>query len=158
MKSTQNEAVVAMFKRVFANMAAELGDDNLNQLLEGASLVELAPGRKLMRDRMPVESLYFVLEGSLRAYLEEGGKTLDLDPVTAGEWLGEVSILSGDRKASATVESETPSKLIRIHHITLQTLISENAEIARVLLEHLIPLMAERFRISISHARTPAAN
>lgn len=158
MKSTQNEAVVAMFKRVFANMAAELGDANLNQLLEGASLVELAPGRKLMRDRMPVESLYFVLEGSLRAYLEEGGKTLDLDPVTAGEWLGEVSILSGDRKASATVESETSSKLIRIHHITLQTLISENAEIARVLLEHLIPLMAERFRISISHARTPAAN
>lgn len=158
MKPTQNEAVVALFKSVFADMAAELGDANLDQLLDGASLVELPPGRKLMRDRMPVDSLYFVLEGSLRAYLEEDGKTLDLDPVMPGEWLGEVSILSGDQKASATVESETPAKLIRIHHITFQTLIAENAVIARVLLERLIPLMAERFRISISHARTPAAN
>lgn len=158
MKPTRNEALIAMFERNFPDMAAELGHDNLVQLLDGASLVELAPSRKLMRDRMPVESLYFVLEGRLRAYLEEGGKTMELDKVTPGQWLGEVSVLSGDMKASSTVESETPCKLIRIHHITFENLIADNVTIARVLLERFIALMAERFRASISHDRTAAAN
>jgi CRP-like cAMP-binding protein len=158
MKPAKNEAVVALFSRVFPDIAAALGQEDLDRLLDGASLVELAPGRKLMRDRMPVESLYFVLEGSLRAYLEEGGKTLALDRIGPGEWLGEVSVLSGDRTASATVESETPCKLIRIHQVAFERLLTENIRIAGVLLERFIPLMAERFRASIMHGRTPAAN
>lgn len=158
MKPTKNEALIALFEQNFPELTGELGRDNLIQLLDGASLVELAPGRKLMRDRMPVESLYFVLEGTLRAYLEQGGKTMELDQVTPGQWLGEVSVLSGDMTASSTVESETPCKLIRIHRISFENLIADNVTIARVLLERFIALMAERFRASISHDRTAAAN
>ena len=158
MKPTPHEALIAQFERNFPDMAAELGHDNLVQLLDGASVVEIAARRKLMRDRMPVESLYFVLEGNLRAYLEEGGKTMELDKVAPGQWLGEVSVLSGDMKASSTVESETPCKLIRIHHLTFENLIAENVTIARALLERFIDLMAERFRASIAHDRTAITN
>lgn len=158
MKPTQHESLIALFERNFPDMAAELGHDHLVELLDGASLVELAAGRKLMRDRMPVESLYFVLEGTLRAYLGEGAKAMELDKVTPGQWLGEVSVLSGDMLANSTVESETPCKLVRIHHITFEKLIAGNVAIARVLLEHLITLMAERFRASIAHDHAAGAN
>lgn len=158
MKPSKNDTLVALFAKSFPDIAEELGDDNLSCLLEGASLVEIAPGRKLMRDRMPVESLYFVLEGSLRAYLEEGGKVREIDKVTPGQWLGEVSVLSGDMKASSTVESETPCVLIRIHRITFENLIADNAAIARVLLERFTMLMAERFRTSISRGNAISAH
>lgn len=138
-------STIAAFQAAFPQLARDLGSA-VEQLLDGASLQSFPAGRKLIRDRMPVECIYFVLEGRLSVSIEDDGKSRKLAEVGPGEWLGEISVLSGEMIASATVTTETPCRLLKVHHLTLQRLISENETVARVLLDALIALMAQRLR------------
>lgn len=146
MREPANQTTIEQFKASFPQLARDLGDTNLEQLLEGASAVEYPAGRKIIRDRMPVDHIYFVLTGTLSAYIEHEGKLQHLSVVGPGQWLGEVSVLSGEMVASATVITDTACKLLKVHDLTLQKLISGNETVAKVLLEALIALMAERLR------------
>lgn len=134
------------FEASFPQLAAALGRANSEQLLADASVQEFPAGRKLIRDRMPVECIYFILDGSLSVYIEDGGKARRIAEVGPGKWLGEVSVLSGEMLASATVISDTSCRLLKVHHLTLQRLLSDSETVARVLLDALIALMAERLR------------
>lgn len=145
-------SALAAFESSFPQLAAALGRANLEQLLDGATIQDFPAGRKLIRDRMPVECIYFVLSGSLSAYIEDGGKSRKLSEVRQGEWLGEISVLSGELVASATVVSDSACRLLKVHHLTLQRLISENETVAKVLLDALIALMAERLRAPLTPA------
>lgn len=146
MKPTETQTVVAGFQACAPKMAEQLGQEHLGKLLEGATLQEFPAGRTLIRDRMPVDFLYFILNGSLSASIENAGKSMQLATVHAGEWLGEISVLSGEFLASATIVTNTPCKLLKIHHLTFEKLIAEDETIAKVLLENFIELMAKRLR------------
>ncbi|OGB27462.1 MAG: hypothetical protein A3I66_06135 [Burkholderiales bacterium RIFCSPLOWO2_02_FULL_57_36] len=151
MKSSQAPTVISEFENRFPKIAEELGRHNLEMLLDGASVLEIPAGRTLIRDRMPVDFLYFVLDGTLSGYIEEAGKSKRLDTIKPGEWMGEISVLSGEHIASATIITDTPCKLVKVHHITFEKLIAENEAVAKVLLGHFIALMAKRFRVSQVH-------
>lgn len=146
MKSTDISTVAAEFTRRFPHIAEKLGPSHLAMLLDGASALEVPVGRAVIRDRMPVDFLYFVLDGNLGVYIEDGDKSQRIATVQPGEWLGEISVLSGDLLASATIIPDTACKLVKIHHITFENLIAENEVVAKVLLEDLIALMAKRLR------------
>ena len=152
MKTNQAPTVISEFQASFPKIAEELGRHNLGMLLDGASVLEIPAGRTLIRDRMPVDFLYFVLDGTLGVYIEDAGKSRRLNTIGPGEWLGEISVLSGELLASATVVADTPSKLVKVHHLTFQRLIAENETVAKVLLENFIALMAKRFRAPQAHA------
>ena len=137
-----------LFVRTFPALAAELGDSNIDSLLAACRLVELAPDRKLFRDRMPVESLYLILEGELSVSLEEGDKAFSLGTAGPGQWLGEVSVLSGSMLGSATVTTLTPVSALKLHFQDFDRLIRDNDHIANALLSDLIGLLAARLRIS----------
>lgn len=147
MKPTDT-TLIAEFETRFPDIAQELGKPNLEILLDGASVQEIPSGRIVIRDRMPVDFLYFVLDGTLSASIEDGKKSMRLGTIKPGEWMGEISVLSGELLASATVTTETPCKLLRVHHLTFAKLITENETVAQVLLQHFINLMAKRFRAS----------
>jgi CRP-like cAMP-binding protein len=97
---------------------------------------------------MPVDFIYFVLDGSLAVSIEVEKQSKYLASIKAGEWMGEMSVLSGEFIASATITTETPCKLMRMHHLSFEKLITENETVAQVLLQHFINLMAKRFRAS----------
>lgn len=145
MKKTETFSVADEFKARFPGMAEQLGP-HLAALLDGATLQEIAAGRVLIRDRMPLEFLYAVIDGELGVHIENGGKSMRIATVRPGEWLGELSVLSGELVASATITANTACRLVRIHHLTLEKLISTNEVVAQVLLEHFIELMAKRLR------------
>ena len=145
MKSTDS-TLVAEFQTQFSDIARDLGDANLAIFLDGASVQEIAPDRVVIRDRMPVDFLFFVLSGTLSVSIEDNNKSMRLAQVKPGEWLGEVSVLSGELLASATVTTETPCKLLRVHHMTFEKLLTENEAVAQVLLKHFINLMTKRLR------------
>jgi CRP/FNR family cyclic AMP-dependent transcriptional regulator len=150
MKSADNELILAEFAAAFPAIAEQLGPANLGLLLEGASTQEYPAGRTLIRDRMPVDYLFFVLSGTLSAQIEEGGKSMQIATIRPGEWMGEISVLSGEFVASATTVTLTPCKLLKVHHLTFEKLISNNEAVAKVLLGHFIRLMAERFRAPLT--------
>ncbi|MGZ5817597.1 MAG: Crp/Fnr family transcriptional regulator [Burkholderiaceae bacterium] len=149
MKTTQTLA--AEFAARFPTLAAGLGPDNLKLLLDGAQIQEFPAGRAVIRDRMPVDHIYFVLDGMLNAFIEQGGASMRLADIKPGEWMGEVSVLSGEFVASATVVTLTPCKLLKVHHMTFEKMIAGNETFAKVMLENFIALMAERLRAVYAH-------
>ena len=138
--------LVAEFHSKFPQLAQDLGPDNLHTLLAVCTAVEIPSGRRLFRDRMPVDSLYLVLEGELAVSVQEGQKTLELAVVKPGEWLGEVSVLSGELLASSTVIARTPARLLRLRHQAFEDLIRRDQHIASALLRHLVGMLADRLR------------
>lgn len=147
-----NQDIAAEFQRRFPAVSAELGPDNLARLLEACSVVDIAPNRKLFRDRMPVDSLYLVLEGQMVASVEDGSKTLEVGHIKPGDWLGEVAVLSGEMLASSTVTTTTRCRALKIHSRDFDDLVIHDEDISHVLLGQLIDLLAERLRESNASA------
>jgi CRP-like cAMP-binding protein len=152
MKITETSAIAAQFQAAFPKIADRLGPQHLSQLLDGASVQEVAPGRTLIRDRMPVDFLYFVLAGEMGAFIEQGGISQRVGTVRPGEWLGEISVLSGEHLASATIIADTACVVVKVHHMSFEKLITENEVVGKVLLENFIELMAKRLRATAAQA------
>ena len=140
--------VIADFERRFPVLARELGPANTAVLVNSTTKLDLPAGRKVIRDRMPVDSLYIVLDGELTISVEENKKAIRLGHAGPGQLLGEVSVLSGELAASSTVESRTPVKLLRLRHEKFAELIATNYEIANALLKQLVAMLADRLRSS----------
>ena len=66
----------ASFSKLFPDIHQALGETNTQQLLASMSTIELPARRKLIRDRMPVDSLYFLVEGDVAISVEEGGRQI----------------------------------------------------------------------------------
>ncbi len=111
-------------------------------------MTELPAGRRIIRDRMPVDSLYMILNGQVSISVEEGGQSINLGQLGPGEWLGEVSVLSGELLASSTVTTVVATRFLRLRHQAFENLISTDQEMGAVLLKHLVDMLASRFRAS----------
>ena len=87
------------FAQRFRSLATEFSEQDLQEFLQSATVVEVPAGRKLIKARMPVDSIYLTLSGALEILVEINGVTRKVDDVGPGEWLGEVSVLSGLRNS-----------------------------------------------------------
>lgn len=132
----------------FASLAAELGPLHTASFLAGMTVLELPAQRSLIRDRMPVDSLYLIVKGSAEVSVGQGRDALVLGTLGPGQWLGEVSALSGEHIASATISTLTAARFLRMRHPFLEELISTNQAVAAVLLPHLVLMLADRLRKS----------
>lgn len=142
------DSLLAEFQHKFPALADELGPDNLERLLGVCSEMSLPAQRRLFRDRMPVDSVYLVLEGELVATVDNSGHTLEVGRIGPGAWLGEVAVLSGNMMASSNVSSVTPCRLLKLRAQDFENLALHDEEISHVLMGGLIDLLASRLRSS----------
>lgn len=154
-ESPMEKERIAEFTAKFPALANELGPSNLETLLTATTVLSLPAGRKVIRDRMPVDALFLLIEGRVEISVEEYGQSITLGHLGPGEWLGEVSVLSGDLLASSTVTTETPVKFLRLRHEAFEELIASNQEIASVLLRQLVLMLADRLRKSGATLKQP---
>jgi CRP-like cAMP-binding protein len=136
------------FEKQFSQWARALGPENVDRLLAATSRLDLPANRVIIRDRMPVDSLYLILGGEVSISVEENGKAIKLGVIGPGQVLGEVSVLSGEQSASSTVTALTPVKMLRLRHQAFEDLIATNYAVASVLLEHFVDMLADRLRAS----------
>lgn len=134
------------FCKHFSTLSDELGPNHTATFLKNVSVLELAAGRKLIRHRMPVDSIYFIVDGRVEVTLEDGQTTTVLNVLEPGQWLGEVSSLSGDLTASATITTQTPARFLRMRHEIFENLITGDQAVASVLLPHLVLMLSDRLR------------
>jgi CRP-like cAMP-binding protein len=130
----------------FPELARDLGPENLAVLRKACTKLDMPAGRKVIRDRMPVDSLYLILEGKVGISVEESGRSISLGQLGPGEWLGEVSVLSGEFLASSTVTAVTDITLLRLKHQAFDDLILRNEQIASAMLTQLVGMLADRLR------------
>jgi CRP-like cAMP-binding protein len=140
--------LLSEFQRCFPALTEQLGPDAVDRLLKTSSVAEIPEGRRLLRDRMPVDSLYLVLDGELTVYIGEGREKIVLGHAGPGDWLGEVAILSGEMRASSTVTPDRPCRALRIHAKEFENFILHDEEIAFVLLDQLVDMLSRRLRES----------
>jgi len=83
------------------------------------------------------DNLYLILSGSLRAYSSDArGREITYGVYGPGEYVGEMSLDGGPR--SASVMTESPSRLVMVTRASLLTHISEHPEFAFELLTKVI--------------------
>ena len=141
------ESIKDMFSMHFSMLKEELGEINTEVLLKSMTLLELPAGRNLTRYRMPVDSTYFIVGGSVEVTVDEGKGIITLEhSLDHGHLLGEVSALSGDYLASATVTTLTPSRFLRLRHQALEELLTSNQDISTILLRYFILMLSDRLR------------
>ena len=136
------------FCRHFSTLAEELGPLHTATFLQDVTVLELPPGRKLIRHRIPVDSIYLIVAGTVAVSVEDAQTSTSLGILGPGHWLGEVSALSGDSIPSATVTTQTPARFLRMRHQVLEDLITTNQAVANVLLPHLVLILSDRLRKS----------
>lgn len=136
----------ARFKSLFPEFAKRLSPQGVNKLLKHCTIAEFKAGRNLVRDKMPTDALFFVLEGDATIFLEEEEKTITLGRITPGQLLGEVSILSRRLISSSTVQALSNMTTLRLKHQPLENLLTAE-DTGPVLLELLAEILAERLRV-----------
>lgn len=139
------------FNEHFATLSQELGPVHTATFLQSLTTLELPAGRKLIRHRMPVDSTYFIIAGSVSVSVEDDNNSTFLGSLGPGQWLGEVSALSGELMASATITTQTPTRVLRMRHEVLENLITTNEDLANVLLPYLVLMLSDRLRKSLQH-------
>ena len=132
------------FSEKFHSLAAELSASDLDRFLHAVSLIEVPAGRKLIKARMPVDSIYMILSGSLDIFAESKGESIKVSEIGPGELVGEISVLSGDGRASASISTYTDSRLLRLRHQAFEELIAGDGELPVLVLQHLVLLMSGR--------------
>ena len=142
--------MISDFTKQFPAFSAALGESNVRALVGATSKVELPAYRKLIRDRMPVDSIYFLMSGEVSVSVEEGGNQIPLGNIGPGQWLGEISVLSGEMLASSTVTTVTPVTLLRLKHQAFEDLLGRNEILAKAILGQLINIMSDRLRVSLN--------
>lgn len=138
---------LAEFSTRFPALAAESGKGDLDALLASMSVRQLVDGETVIKDGGRVDSLYFVMEGTLNCFLEKDGEKAQIGRIVPGQFIGEVSILD-DGPASATVIADSPCSLYELAKPQFQALEKTNPAIASTLLRTIIKLLVERLRSS----------
>ncbi len=122
---------------------SSLSRHDLAHFIKLAEVVVVQPGEFLIRRREPGDSIYFVLSGTLRARIMVGSDERILSRMTAGQFLGEISMFTQTPR-TADVLAEEETRLLRFSSEAFRSLIIENPAAAAPMLYAITATMAQR--------------
>ena len=118
---------------LFANFSA----GHLAELLERASLVDADAGQSIIRQGDEGDSLYVVLEGTLRVSSDdEQHRRVELRTLASSDWFGDIALLDAGPR-SASVDSLTTCRLLRIDRDVFLELLLHHKDLLSSVLAHL---------------------
>ena len=97
---------------------------------------QLEPGEVLFSEGDPGEEMFVVRSGSVRVFVESAGTEKTLAVLGPGEFIGEMSLLTGSPR-SATAVVEEKASLLKVKGKVLEEMIVHNTEIALRLIRKL---------------------
>jgi CRP/FNR family transcriptional regulator/CRP/FNR family cyclic AMP-dependent transcriptional regulator len=116
---------------------AVLSDEQLAAFINYVDVVSVPRGTTLFQEKQPGDSLYMILEGEMRIFIEQrGGQIILLRLLEAGDTFGEVALLN-QAPRSASVEAKTDCTLIQVTSQMLEKLMGEQPAAAAPFLFHL---------------------
>lgn len=92
---------------------AELPENLLAEVAEGATEIEVAEGATIITEGDPADAAYVVIEGELEVTKSSEGRQVVLSRVGPGEVQGEMALLQ-DAPRGASVTAVTPARLLEI--------------------------------------------
>ena len=110
-EAVQREVDEVSLKRAVRSFAGSLSPDDLDFLVEGAKIKRFAAGEALFSEDDAPDGLHLIRRGSVTVSRHIGGKELVLSYVAAGNYIGEMALMS-DRPRSATVRAAVATETI----------------------------------------------
>ena len=125
----------------------QLNDEDIEWMLTVGRRRDLAPGTVLIREGIPTDALYIVLDGALSVSLASlGGK--EIAQSLAGEIIGEISFVDA-RPPSATVTAVQRAAVFAIDRSQLQDKLDRDAAFAARFYRSLAIFLSDRLRNSL---------
>src|SRR5581483_1936655 len=118
---------------------ASLPVDGLALIAASLEPVEVEAGAIVVREGDPPGPMFVIEEGRFRAFLERDGHRDTINFLRKGDSFGELSVLEG-RNRTASVESLTPSRLLRLTPELFERLLAEYPEFRRRIEERVATL------------------
>lgn len=132
----------------------DLDDELARKLLDACELVRLPRGATLMKQGDTGDSLYFLVAGRLRFYIDgDDPRDALVGEVSAGETVGEMALLT-DEPRTATVRTIRDSILLRLDRDAFDRLVASSSVLMRRMAK-MIVLRQSRIR-SAAARRAPA--
>lgn len=113
----------------------------VDELMARGKTRVLAEGAALVDEGGAEGEMFVVLDGCLE--ILAGGKSLDV--AGKGELIGEIALLSPERRRTATVRALIPSKVLSLNHHALRSLALGDSEAGHQVMFNLARFIAERF-------------
>ena len=129
-----SQAMLAQLQSV--SLFHTLNESGLRALAERVTHRSLAPGRLVFREGEPADSMYVVLSGSVKIFLQKGGAEVVLDTKKAGEYFGEMML--DHRPRSASIMTLEESQFAVISREDFQVFLRQHPEAAEQVILNLI--------------------
>jgi CRP/FNR family transcriptional regulator, cyclic AMP receptor protein len=121
-----------------------ISPEELLRELPGSKLVSYETGETIFRENSLASTCYVITQGNVRILKKTGkGETIPLGLVKRGEFLGEMAMLSGERRSASAV-TVTKVKAIVIQHADFIALLRERHPFASRLSLQISTLLATR--------------
>lgn len=131
-------------KKKKGGLLAHVSPEELLRELPGAKQVTHAAGETIFREGSKATNCYVITHGKVRIYKKaSGGESIPLGFVKPGEFLGEMAMLSGERRSASAV-ADTKIKAIVIDHAEFVVLLKEQHPFASRLSLQISTLLATR--------------
>jgi CRP-like cAMP-binding protein len=131
-------------KKKKVSLPASVSPGELLRELPGAKLVIHEPGDVFFREGSKATNCYVITEGKVRIHKKSNkGEDIPLGLVKPGEFLGEMAMLSGERRSASAI-AVTRVKSIVIDHAEFVALLKEQHPFASRLSLQISTLLATR--------------
>lgn len=131
---------VAIKRAVRGCIGVSLSENDLDDLSRTATLKEFAAGEEIFHEGDEADGLYLIRSGSVTVSRMIGGKEVVLFYVAAGNYFGEMSLVSGKARY-ATVRAAVATEAILLEAARMREVIAHNPEVRNALddryLQHL---------------------
>lgn len=121
---------LAFTERKLADLFPELGADKRREVARSSRERIFRSGEALWAEGDESDGLYLIRSGTLAVSKGLSEKVI-LNYVQAGSQIGEVGLVSADRRRSATVTATTMSELVLVPLKVIDTVIDENPDIRK---------------------------
>jgi CRP-like cAMP-binding protein/thioredoxin reductase/Fe-S-cluster-containing hydrogenase component 2 len=119
---------VSLKRAVRSFLASSIPEDELDYLVQSAVIKTYDAGATLFNEGDEADGLYLIRRGSVTVSRTLGGKEIVLSYVAAGNYVGEMALLSGAPR-SATVKAAVASEAIVLESKRIQEILTRNADL-----------------------------
>ncbi len=119
---------VSLKRAVRSFIASSIPEDELDYLVQSAVIKQYDAGATLFNEGDEADGLYLIRRGSVTVSRILGGREIVLSYVAAGNYVGEMALLSGAPR-SATVKAAVASEAIVLESKRIQEILARNADL-----------------------------
>ncbi len=112
-----------LVRAIKMQIAPEVPDDELLEVVHTASIRQYAPGEALFREGEPGDSLHLIRSGSVTIAHDVGGREIVTAYLPSGNYVGELALLT-DSPRTATVRAAVATETIRLNGTVFKVLLS----------------------------------